>query len=61
MKGEHLTAKPAIKQFLDAYAKGMGAGGTLAKRGLVPLGAADAAAATAQAASLTPLDPASLK
>ncbi len=33
----------------------------LEKRGLVPLGAADAAAATAQAAALKPLDPASLK
>lgn len=61
IKGEHLAAKPSIKQFVEAYAKGMGSGGTLAKRGLVPLGAADAAAATAQAAALKPLDPSGLK
>ena len=61
IKGEHMAAKPSIKQFVEAYAKGMGAGGMLAKRGLVPLGSADAAAATAQAAALKPLDPSSLK
>ncbi|MEO5578404.1 MAG: substrate-binding domain-containing protein [Sphingomicrobium sp.] len=61
IKGEHMAAKPSIKQFVEAYAKGMGAGGMLAKRGLVPLGAADAAAATAQATALKPLDPSSLK
>ena len=61
IKGEHMAAKPSIKQFVEAYAKGMGAGGMLAKRGLVPLGATDAAAATAQAAALKPLDPSSLK
>ncbi len=61
IKGEHMAAKPSIKQFIDAYAKAMGPGGMLAKRGLVPLGSADAAAATAQAAALKPLDPASLK
>jgi hypothetical protein len=33
----------------------------LAKRGLVPLHDTDAAAATAQAAALKPLDPAALK
>ena len=61
VKGEHMTAKPAIKQFIAAYAKAMGTGGSLAKRGLVPLGAADATAASAQATALTPLDPAGLK
>ena len=61
VKGEHMAAKPAIKEFIAAYAKAWGKGGTLEKRGLVPLGAADATAATAQAAALTPLDPASLK
>jgi phosphate transport system substrate-binding protein len=61
VKGEHMTAKPAIKQFIAAYAKAMGAGGLLAKRGLVPLGAADATAASAQASALTPLDPIGLK
>ena len=61
VKGEHMSAKPGIKQFIAAYGKAMGAGGSLAKRGLVPLGAADAAAATAQTSALTPLDPAGLK
>jgi phosphate transport system substrate-binding protein len=61
VKGEHIAAKPAIKQFIDAYSKAWVKGGMLAKRGLVPLHDADAAAATAQAAALKPLDPASLK
>ena len=61
VKGEHLAAKPAIKQFIDAYAKAWSKGGMLEKRGLVPLAPAEAEAATAHAAALTPLDPASLK
>ena len=61
VKGEHLAAKPAMKQFIDNYAKAWGKGGLLEKRGLVPFAAADAASATAQAAALKPLDPASLK
>ncbi|MCY7280681.1 MAG: substrate-binding domain-containing protein [Sphingomonas bacterium] len=61
IKGEHMTAKPSIKQFIETYGKAMGAGGLLAKRGLVPLGSADAAAATAQATALKPIDPATLK
>lgn len=61
VKGEHLAAKPAIRQFIAAYAKAWGPGGSLEKRGLVPFGAADAEAATAQSAALKPLDPAGLK
>ena len=61
VKGEHIAAKPAIKRFLELYSKSWGAGGLLAKRGLVPLAQAEAEAATAQAAALAPLDPASLK
>jgi len=61
VKGEHISAKPAIKQFIEAYSKVWGKGGMLEKRGLVPLHDADATAATAQAASLAPLDPAGLK
>jgi phosphate transport system substrate-binding protein len=61
VKGEHIAAKPAIKTFIDAYSKAWVKGGMLAKRGLVPLNEADAAAATAQAAALKPLDSASLK
>ena len=60
VKGEHVAAKPAIKQFIDTYSKAWGKGGALEKRGLVPLAAADAEAATAQATALKPLDPASL-
>jgi phosphate transport system substrate-binding protein len=60
-KGEHIAAKPAIKQFLEAYSKSWSKGGLLNKRGLVPLAQAEAEAATAQATALTPLDPASLK
>jgi len=61
VKGEHMAAKPAIKSFVEAYAKAWGKGGMLAKRGLVPLHDADAAAANAQATALKPLDPATLK
>ena len=60
-KGEHLRAKPAIKDFITAYAKVTGKGGMLEKRGLVPFGEADAAASNEQAAKLAPLDPADLK
>jgi phosphate transport system substrate-binding protein len=61
VKGEHIPVKPAIKEFIEAYSKAWSKGGTLEKRGLVPLNAADAAAATAQATALKPLDPSSLK
>ena len=61
VKGEHLAAKPAIKDFIAAYAKAWGTGGSLERRGLVPFGGADAATATDQAAKLAPLDPAGLK
>lgn len=61
VKGEHMAAKPAIKSFIEAYSKAWGKGGMLAKRGLVPLHDADAAAATAQATALKPVDPATLK
>ena len=61
VKGEHLAAKPAMKQFIAAYAKAWGKGGALEKRGLVPFAAADAEGANAQASALKPLDPAGLK
>jgi phosphate transport system substrate-binding protein len=50
-----------MKSFIEAYSKAWGTGGPLEKRGLVPFGGADAEAATAQAAALKPLDPATLK
>jgi len=61
LKGEHLPAKPAIKDFIAAYAKQWGTGGPLEKRGLVPFGGADAEAAARQASELKPLDPSTLK
>ncbi len=61
VKGEHMAAKPSIKSFIESYSKAWGKGGMLAKRGLVPLGDADAQAATAQAAALKPLDKSTLK
>jgi phosphate transport system substrate-binding protein len=61
VKGEHIAAKPAIKQFIEAYSKSWSKGGPLEKRGLVPLAPAEGEAATAQAAALKPLDPTSLK
>ena len=60
-KGEHLQAKPAIKAFLELYAKSNGKGGSLERRGLVPFADAEAAAAQRQATALTPLTAADLK
>jgi phosphate transport system substrate-binding protein len=61
VKGEHIQAKPSIREFIAAYAKAWGKGGALERIGLVPFGAADAATASAQATALKPLDPAGLK
>jgi phosphate transport system substrate-binding protein len=61
VKGEHLSAKPAIKNFIAAYSKVWGKGGMLEKRGLVPLAPAEAEASAAQATALKPLDPSGLK
>lgn len=61
LKGEHLRAKPALKDFVAAYSKAWGKGGPLEKRGLVPFGGADLEAAGKQANELNPLDPAALK
>ena len=61
VKGEHLAAKPALRNFVAAYSKVWGAGGPLEKRGLVPFAGADAEAAGKQASEMKPLDPATLK
>jgi len=61
IKGQHLAAKPAIRDFVQAYARMWGKGGPLEQRGLVPLGEADLAASTKQSGELKPLDPAGLK
>src|SRR3712207_2836562 len=49
VKGEHVQAKPALRQFIASYAKAWSKGGPLERIGLVPLGDADAQAATKQA------------
>jgi phosphate transport system substrate-binding protein len=61
LKGEHLAVKPALRDFVAAYAKVWGKGGTLEQRGLVPMSGADLEAANKQATELKPLDPAGLK
>ncbi|QIK80069.1 phosphate ABC transporter substrate-binding protein [Sphingomonas piscis] len=60
-KAEHIQAKPLIRQYIAAFAKAWGKGGSLERLGLVPLHDADAAVAAKQAAELKPLDPATLK
>ena len=61
VKGEHMAAKPKLRDFVASYAKMWGKGGPLERRGLVPFGGADASAATQQSTELKPLDPAGLK
>jgi phosphate transport system substrate-binding protein len=61
VKGEHLAAKPKLRDFVAAYAKVWGKGGSLERKGLVPFGGADADGAVKQASDLKPLDPAGLK
>jgi phosphate transport system substrate-binding protein len=61
IKGEHMAAKPAIKDFVAAYAKAWAKDGPLERIGLVPFGGGDAETATKQATELKPVDPATLK
>jgi phosphate transport system substrate-binding protein len=61
LKGEHLAAKPKMKDFVAQYAKMWSKGGALERVGLVPFGGADAAAASQQVTELKPLDPSGLK
>ncbi|MEO7634661.1 MAG: substrate-binding domain-containing protein [Sphingomicrobium sp.] len=61
VKGEHLQAKPKLRDFVASFAKMWGKGGALERRGLVPFAGADAAAATTQASDMKPLDGAGLK
>ena len=61
VKGEHMTAKPKLRDFIATYAKHWGPGGSLQREGLVPFAGADAAAAAKQANDLAPVDPATLK
>jgi phosphate transport system substrate-binding protein len=61
LKGEHMAAKPKMRDFVASYAKMWGKGGPLERRGLVPFGGADSTAAAQQASELKPLDPSGLK
>ena len=61
VKGEHMAAKPKLRDFVGQYAKMWAKGGPLERRGLVPFGGTDATTATQQSTDLKPLDPAGLK
>lgn len=63
VKIQHARAVPGIKEYLAEYTKEstFGPGGYLTRLGLIPSPTAIRAAATAEAASLTPLDPATIK
>ncbi len=61
LKGEHMQAKPKLRDFIAQFAKLWGAGGSLQRKGLVPFSGAEAEGAARQASELKPLDPAGLK
>jgi len=61
LKGEHMQAKPMIRDFVAMYAKMWSKGGPLERIGLVPLAGGDAATSAQQAGQLRPLDPSGLK
>ena len=61
LKGEHMQAKPKLRDFVAAYARMWGKGGALERIGLVPFAGAEAEAAAKQATDLSTLDPTGLK
>ena len=61
VKGDHLQAKPKLRDFAATFARMWAPGGALQRRGLVPFSGAEATSASSQAADLKPLDPAGLK
>ena len=61
VKGEHMQAKPKLRDFVAQYAKMWAKGGSLERIGLVPLAGAEAEAAGRQATELKPLDASTLK
>ncbi|MBA3526204.1 MAG: substrate-binding domain-containing protein [Pseudomonadota bacterium] len=61
VKGEHIAAKPAMRDFVAMYGRMIAAGGPLENRGLVPFGATDLTAAQDQATKLVPMTAADLK
>ncbi len=60
VKGEHMAAKPFLKDFVASFAKLWAKGGALEGKGLVPFAGADLDSANKQASELAPLDPATL-
>lgn len=61
VKGEHMQARPKLREFIAQYARMWVKGGPLERRGLVPFAGADASAAAQQAGALKPLDASQLK
>ena len=61
LKGEHMRAKPKLRDFVAFYARMWGKGGALERIGLVPFAGAEAEAAAKQATDLSTLDPSGLK
>ena len=61
VKGSHLQAKPALREFVQTYARMWSKGGPLEQRGLVPLGEADLQTSNQQATELKPLAQGDLK
>jgi phosphate transport system substrate-binding protein len=60
VKGEHIRAKPKLRDFVAQFARMWSKGGGLERRGLVPFAGDEASAAAKQASELAPLDPATL-
>ena len=61
VKGEHMRAKPKLRDFVAQFGKMWGKGGPLERIGLVPFAGADSQAAARQVNDLAPIDPATLK
>lgn len=61
VKGQHAEVKPALREFVQAYAKAWDKGGLLNSRGLVPLAGDEKAASAKVAAEMTSLDGSVLK
>ncbi len=59
-KGEHIQAKPRIRDFFATFAKMWATGGALERIGLVPFHAGEAESAGKQAGELAALNPAGL-
>ena len=60
-KGQHMQAKPAMRDFVAMFAQMARKGGPLQGRGLVPFDGADAAAQQQQATELKPITASDLK